>query len=45
MSRVLASADFNASVQLTRFLRYIVDTSLAGHDDQIKERTVAMHGA
>lgn len=43
VSRILASADFNASVQLTRFLRYIVDTSQAGHDDQIKERTVAMH--
>lgn len=42
-SRVLASADFSSSAQLTRFLRYIVDTSLAGHDDHIKERTVAMH--
>jgi TolB-like protein len=42
VSRILTSADFIASVQLTRFLRYIVETSLAGHEDQIKERTVAM---
>lgn len=43
LSRILASPDFAASGQLTRFLQYIVDTSLAGHADRIKERTVAIH--
>jgi adenylate cyclase len=43
LSRIVASADFSASAQLTRFLRFIVDTSLAGHDEKIKERTVAIH--
>jgi adenylate cyclase len=42
-ARITASADFQASRQMTRFLNYIVDTSLAGHEEQIKERRVAMH--
>lgn len=43
MKRILASTDFLASRQLTRFLRYVIDTALAGHAARIKERTVAIH--
>ena len=39
--RIIASPDFAASKQLTRFLEYIVDESLAGHAEILKERTVA----
>ena len=42
LARVLASPVFVASRQLARFLQFVVDESLSGHEDRIKERTVAI---
>ncbi len=41
LNRILASEDFVASQQLSRFLRFIVEESLAGNAEQLKERTIA----
>ncbi len=41
LQQVLASEDFAASQHLSRFLRYIVEQSLAGNAERLKERTVA----
>ena len=43
LSRILASADFAASRQLSLFLQYVVEESLAGRADSIKQRNVAVH--
>ncbi len=43
LSRILESAEFVASNHLAQFLRYVVDESLAGRADSIKERNVAVH--
>jgi len=40
--RVLASPEFAASHQLTSFLQFIVAESLAGREDHLKERTIAL---
>jgi adenylate cyclase len=40
--RVLASSEFAASGQLTNFLRYAVEESLAGREEHLKERTLAL---
>ena len=41
LSRILASADFVASRQLTNFLQYIVSEFLAGRSGNLKERSIA----
>src|SRR5688572_260917 len=41
LARVLASPEFAASQQLSRFLQFVVTESLAGRSDRLKERTVA----
>lgn len=43
LARILASEDFAASQHLSRFLRFIVEQSLAGNAEQLKERTIARH--
>jgi TolB-like protein len=42
LSQVLASPDFAASRQLSSFLKFIVEETLAGRSDHLKERTVAL---
>jgi TolB-like protein len=42
LSRVLASSEFAASRQLTNFLRYAVEELLAGREERLKERTLAL---
>jgi len=42
LSQVLASPDFAASRQLSNFLKFIVEETLAGRSDHLKERTVAL---
>jgi TolB-like protein len=41
LGRVLESPEFGASRQLTSFLRYAVEESLAGREAHLKERTLA----
>lgn len=43
LARVLGSADFVASKQLTQFLQYVVDKSLEGRGEILKERMIALH--
>jgi hypothetical protein len=42
LSRVLASHEFRTSKRSQDFLRYVVDHTLAGHGDLLKERTIGM---
>ena len=41
-ARILASPEFQKSIQLQQFLRYVVEETLAGRGDQIKQYTVAV---
>ncbi|WP_166831637.1 hypothetical protein [Thalassoroseus pseudoceratinae] len=43
LKRVLASEDFLASQHMTRFLRFIVEETLAGNGEHLKERTIALN--
>jgi adenylate cyclase len=43
LTRILASAEFLASGHLTQFLRYVVTETLAGREDLIKERSIALN--
>ncbi len=40
LEEVLASAAFRKSPQCQRFLRYVVEHSLSGNDDSLKERSI-----
>lgn len=40
MERIVASRYFSRSHRLSSFLRYVVDQTLSGRGDQIKERTI-----
>jgi hypothetical protein len=42
LDRILASHEFRTSKRSQEFLRYVVDHTLAGRGDQIKERTIGM---
>jgi hypothetical protein len=42
LSRVLASHEFRASKRCQDFLRYVVETSLDGRADQLKERVIGI---
>ncbi len=42
LERILASQEFMASKVLRRFLRYVVEQSLNGQSDGIKQYTVAV---
>lgn len=42
LNRVLASADFSASAQLSRFLRYAVESYIAGETDRLKESAIGV---
>ncbi len=42
LARVLASDEFSSSPRLADFLRYIVETTLAGRSDEIKGYTIAV---
>jgi adenylate cyclase len=42
LARVLASSEFAASQHLKRFLQYVVDESLAGREERLKERNIAL---
>ena len=42
LTRVLASHEFRTSRRCQDFLRYVVDTSLDGRADQLKERTIGI---
>ena len=42
LARILASDEFQASSQLSDFLRYIVDQELLGDGERIKERNIAI---
>jgi hypothetical protein len=42
LARVLASHEFRASRRCQDFLRYVVETTLDGHADQLKERTIGV---
>jgi hypothetical protein len=42
LGRVLASHEFRTSKRSQDFLRYVVDHTLAGHGDLLKERTIGM---
>jgi len=42
LNRVLGSREFRASKRCQDFLRYVVETSLQGHADNLKERTIGI---
>lgn len=42
LTRILASEEFSSSPRLADFLRYIVETTLAGRADEIKGYTIAV---
>jgi hypothetical protein len=42
LERLLASAEFRTSRRCQEFLRYVVETTLDGHAETLKERTIAM---
>src|SRR5215831_8122086 len=42
LDRVLASHEFRTSKRSQEFLRYVVDHTLAGQGDLLKERTIGM---
>src|SRR5947209_10515282 len=42
MSRVLASHEFRTSKRSQEFLRYVVENTLKGHGDMLKERTIGI---
>jgi len=42
LSRVLASREFRSSRRSQEFLRYVVECTLGGHADSLKERTIAI---
>ncbi len=42
LARILASSEFAASQHLKRFLQYVVDESLAGREERLKERNIAL---
>lgn len=42
LARVLASHEFRSSKRSQEFLRYVVESTLAGHGDSLKERTIAI---
>src|SRR6266704_3267951 len=42
LARVLASSEFAASRHLTNFLQFVVEEGLAGRENHLKERTVAL---
>src|SRR5215831_1904366 len=42
LSRVLASHEFRASKRSQDFLRYVVENTLQGHGDILKERTIGI---
>ena len=43
LARILASPEFKRSFQLGRFLEYVVEETLAGRGEQIKQYTVAVN--
>ena len=42
LDRVLSSHDFQASKLCQSFLRYVVENTLSGHADELKERTIGI---
>src|SRR5689334_20918735 len=42
LNRVLASHEFRSSKRSQEFLRYVVDHTLRGHGDLLKERTIGI---
>ena len=42
LNRILTSPTFLSSAQLGRFLRYVIEETLAGRGDQIKQYTIAV---
>jgi hypothetical protein len=42
LSRVLASHEFHSSKRSQEFLRYVVENTLHGHGDMLKERTIGI---
>ena len=42
VQRLLNSDEFVDSARLVAFLRYVVDQKLAGHEDNIKAKTIGM---
>ena len=42
LSRIVASHPFNTSPKLTSFLRFVVESTLAGHGDRLKGYTIGV---
>src|SRR3954454_6811726 len=42
LDRIFASAEFASSKRCQEFLRYVVEKTLAGHADDLKERTIGI---
>jgi len=42
LNRVLASHEFRASKRSQDFLRYVIENTLTGHSDMLKERTIGI---
>ncbi len=42
LARILSSSEFTASRHLTNFLTYVVEEALAGREERLKERTIAI---
>src|SRR5204862_8314524 len=42
LERVLASHEFRASKRSQDFLRYVIENTLCGHADMLKERTIGI---
>jgi Tol biopolymer transport system component len=42
LERVLSSAEFSRAKRMARFLRFVVEETLAGHIDELKERQIGI---
>jgi hypothetical protein len=43
LQQILQSKEFNGALQLQTLLRFIVEESIEGHEDELKERVIGMH--
>ena len=45
LDRILASKGFTSAARISKLLRHVVDKTLAGETDQLKEYAVGMPGS
>src|SRR4051812_44382703 len=44
LSSILKFSEIGSSIVLSRFIEFVVEKKLSGHEDEIKEYTVAVNG-